>query len=87
MDSMRAATSSRSLATASALQMALNRREHLLLALVVGDVERGEAAFGEPDVSDDLAAGAVVEVKEVLRLKLELGGSRFTQLAELAQLV
>ena len=81
---MRAATSSRSLATASALQMALNRRKHLLLALLVGDVERGEAAFGEPDVSDDLAVGAVVEVKEVLRLIPERGGSYFAQLAEVA---
>ena len=81
---MRAATWS---VIAPALQIALDRREDFLLAHVVGDVERDEAAMGEPDVSDDLAVSAVVEVKEIAGLNLELGGSRFTQLAELAQLV
>ncbi len=84
---MRASMSSRSLATASALQITLNRREDFLLARVFGDVERNEAAIGQPDVSDDRAVSAVVEMKERTRLKLELGGPRFTQLAELAQLV
>ncbi len=84
---MRAPMSSRSLATASPLQIALNRREDFLLARVFGDVERDEAAFGEPDISDDRAVGAVVEVKERTRFILKRGGSRFTQLAELAKLV
>ena len=84
---MLAPTSSRSLATASALQITLNRREGFLLARVFGDVERYEAAIGQPDVSDDRAVGAVVEMKEGTGFELELGGSRFTQLAELAKLV
>ena len=84
---MRAPMSSRSLATASALQITLNRREDFLLARVFGDVERYEAAIGQPDVSDDRAVGAVVEMKERTGLKLELGGTRFTQLAELSKLV
>ena len=84
---MRAPTSSCSLASAPALQIALNRREDFVLARVFGDVERNEAAIGQPDVRDDRAVGAVVEMKERTRFKLELGGSRFTQLAELAQLV
>ncbi len=75
------------LATAPALQMALNRGEDFLLARFLGDVERNEAATGETDVSDDRAVSAVMEVKEGLGLKLELGGSRFTQFAELAKLV
>ncbi len=84
---MRAPTSSCSLATAPALQIALNRREDFLLSRVFGDVERNEAAIGQPDVSDDRAVGAVVEMKERTGLKLELGETRFTQLAELAKLV
>ncbi len=84
---MRAATPSCSSVTAPALQIALNRAEDFLLAHTVGDIERGEAAIGEPDVSDDLAVSAVVKVKEIAGLILEFGGSRFTQLAELAQLV
>ena len=67
--------------------MMLNRCEDFLLARVFGDVERNEAAIGRPNVSDDRAAGAVVEMKERTGLKFELGGSRFTQLAELAKLV
>ena len=84
---MWAAMSSCSSVTAPALQIALNRGEDFLLAHIVGDVERGEAAIGEPDVSDDLVVSAVVEVKEIAGLIIELGESRFTQLAELAQLV
>ncbi len=84
---MPAPTAICSLAAAPALQVALNRREDFLLARVFGDVERNEAAIGQPDVSDDHAVGAVVEVKERTGFKLELGGSRFTQLAELAKLV
>ncbi len=84
---MRTPTSSCSLASAPALQIALNRREDFVLARVFGDVERNEAAIGQPDVSDDRAVGAVVEMKERTGLEFELGGSRFTQLAELAQLV
>ena len=44
--------------------MALNRGEDFLLARFLGDVERNEAAIGQPDVSDDRAVGAVVEMKE-----------------------
>ncbi len=84
---MRAPMPSRSLATTSALQKTLNRGEDFLLARVFGDVERNEAAIGHPDVSDDRAVGAVVEMKERTGLKLELGETRFTQLAELAKLV
>ncbi len=84
---MRAPMSSRSLATASALQITLNRREDFLMSRVFGDVERNEAAIGQPDVSDDGAVRVVVEVMERMGLKLELGGTRFTQLAELAKLV
>ncbi len=84
---MRAPTSSCSLATAPALQIALNRREDFVLARVFGDVERNEAAIGQPDVRDDPAVGAVVEMKERTGFKFELGGSWFTQLAELAKLV
>lgn len=74
-------------ATAPALQMALNRGEDFLLARFLGDVERNEAAIGQTDVSDDRAVSAVVEMKERPRFKLEFGGPRFTQLAELAKLV
>ena len=84
---MRAATSSCSSVTAPALQIALNRGDDFLLAHLVGGIERGEAPIGKPDVSDDLAVSTVVEVKEIAGLILKLGGSRFTQLAELAQLV
>ncbi len=84
---MRAPTSSCSLAAAPALQMMLNRRQDFLLACVVGDVERNEAAIGQPDVRDDRAVGAVVEMKERTGFKFELGGSRFTQFAELAELI
>ncbi len=84
---MRAPTSSCSLATAPALQIALNRREDFVLARVFGDVKRNEAAIGQPDIRDDRAVGAVVEMKEGTGFKFELGGSRFTQLAELAKLV
>ena len=85
-DSMRAPTPC-SLDTAPALQIALNRREDFVLARVFGDVERNEAAIGQPDVCDDRAVGAVVEMKKGTGFKFELGGSRFTQLAELAKLV
>ena len=84
---MRTPTSSCSLATAPVLQIALNRGEDFVLARVFGDVERNEAAIGQPDVRDDRAVGAVVEMKERTGLKPELGGSRLTQLAELAKLV
>ncbi len=57
--------------TSPALQMALNRLQDFLLARVFGDVERDEAAFGEPDISDDRAVGSVVEVKEGTRFILE----------------
>ncbi len=69
---MPAPTAFCSLAAAPALQMMLNRRQDFLLACVVGDVERNEAAIGQPDVSDDRAAGAVVEVEEGTGLKFEL---------------
>ncbi len=84
---MRAPTSSCSLATAPALQIELNSREDFVLARVFGDVKRNEAAIGQPDVRDDRAVGAVVEMKKGTGLIFERGGSRFTQLAELAKLV
>ncbi len=74
-------------AAAPALQMALNRGEDFLPALFLGDVERNETAIGEADVGDDRAVSAVVEMKEGPRFKVEFGGPRFTQLAELAKLV
>jgi hypothetical protein len=67
--------------------MALDRLENLLLARLLGDVERNEAASGETHVGDDGAVGAVVEVKEGPRLELELGRPRFPQLAELPKLL
>ena len=67
--------------------MALNRGEDFLLARFLGDVEWDEAAIGQTDVRDDCAVGAVVEMKERTGFKFELGGSRFTQLAELTKLV
>jgi hypothetical protein len=67
--------------------MALNRGENFLLARFLGDVERNEAAIGQPDVSDDRAVGEVVEMKEGMGFKLELCGPRFTQVAELAKLI
>ena len=79
--------SDRSSGTSPALQIALNRLQDFLLACVFGDVQRDEAAFGEPDISDDRAVGAVVEVKEGPGFKLELCGPRFTQVAELAKLI
>ncbi len=79
--------SDRSSGTSLALQIAFNRAQDFLLARVFGDVERDEAAFGEPDISDDRAVGSVVEVKEGTRFILERARSRFTQLAELAKFV
>ncbi len=77
--------SDRSSGTSPALQIALNRLPNFLLARVFGDVERDEPTFGEPDISDDRAFGAVVEVKERTRFIFKRGGSLFTQLAELAK--
>ncbi len=67
--------------------MSLDRGEDFLLSRFLGDVERNEAAIGQPDVSDDRAVGPVVEMKEGTGFKLELCGPRFTQVAELAKLI
>ena len=67
--------------------MVLDCGEDLLLTRFLGDIERKKAALGQTDVSDDCAVRTVVEVKEGAGFKLELGGPRFTQFAELAKLV
>jgi hypothetical protein len=67
--------------------MVLDRVEGFLLAVLLGDVERSEAALGQPDIGDDGAVSSVVEMKEGLRLKLELRTPRFAQLADPAKLV
>jgi len=46
--------------------MLLNRREDFLLARFFGDVERDEAATGEPDVRNDRAVRVVVKVEKGL---------------------
>jgi hypothetical protein len=67
--------------------MVLDRVQDFLLAVFLRDVERNEATLGQPDIGDDGAISVVVEMKEGLRLKLELRRSWFTQLAEPTKLV
>jgi hypothetical protein len=67
--------------------MLLNRPEDFLLARFFGDVERDEAATGEPDVRNDRAVRVVVKVKKGTRPTLERAGSPLTQFAERAKFV
>ena len=67
--------------------MVLDRVKDFPLAVFLGDVERNEATLRQPDIGDDRAISAVMEMKEGLRVKLELRKPRLTQLTEPAKLV
>jgi hypothetical protein len=67
--------------------MLLDRVEDFSPTVFLGNVERNEAPLGQSDIGEDRAISAVMEMKEGLRVKLELRNPRFTQLPEPAKLV